>query len=372
MHIRDYLNDIPLKALKTIADALDVDVEYRARIKLVNAVDRAFWDGGLVKRLTGELSPRHRFILSILAFSYKAGVPGHALARKAEKLEGMRKQEKLDVVHDLIRLSLVVGLAEDGDNHYFCPGGIAEQVRRLLIDAQPIATHAAAEFPQYSQPHLIEDIFSFLACVHKQALPLTLMGRVRKATLDRIFSGSPTCKNAELHFTHEHRDAFVVEYLRARGLVEFGRREVYTTPRLENWLALSATERTQDIVAFALKHIVHDSETIITLAGLFPEMETGTVFDTASLMAFLHGRTAAPGGEKRLGSRIRDLLAVLLNLGLLSSAGGFFTVNAAGAKFFGERGILPRRLSACTSSFSRISRSYSDRSSNRISDSLSN
>ena len=74
MYLRDYLHDMPLKALKTIALQLDVQVEYEARIKLVNAVDRAFWDGTLVDRLLKGLTGDHHRLLSIIVFSYDIGL----------------------------------------------------------------------------------------------------------------------------------------------------------------------------------------------------------------------------------------------------------------------------------------------------------
>ena len=74
MYLRDYLHDIPLKALKAIAKSLNVTVEYQARIKLINGIDRAFWDGTLVERLLQEFSDDHRCLLSIIAFSYDIGV----------------------------------------------------------------------------------------------------------------------------------------------------------------------------------------------------------------------------------------------------------------------------------------------------------
>ena len=93
MYLRDYLHDIPLKALKAIAQSLDVTVEYQARIKLINAIDRAFWDGTLTERLLNKLSNEHRRLLSIIAFSYNVGVGEKALIKKVEKVAGINRQK---------------------------------------------------------------------------------------------------------------------------------------------------------------------------------------------------------------------------------------------------------------------------------------
>ena len=102
MYLRDYLHDIPLKALKAIAGSLKVPVEYGARIKLINAVDRAFWDGVLTERLIRELPEDRKRLLSLLAFSYDAGVHERALVRKMERLSGMNRHTVQEHINKLI------------------------------------------------------------------------------------------------------------------------------------------------------------------------------------------------------------------------------------------------------------------------------
>ena len=83
MYLRDYLHDVPLKALKAIAKSLNVKVEYQARIKLINGIDKAFWDGTLVERLLKTFSDDHRCLLSIIAFSFDTGVGEKELLKKS-------------------------------------------------------------------------------------------------------------------------------------------------------------------------------------------------------------------------------------------------------------------------------------------------
>jgi len=339
MYLRDYLHDIPLKALKNIAEVLDIEVEYRARIKLMNAIDRAFWDGTLTERLIDELSEDHVGVLSIIAFSYRAGVPERVLTRKAERLGFPRNRKKnvRELVHELIPLGLVGGI-KDEENLFFCPEGVAEQVRKLLLIDDPTFREGESAASRFSPANLLEDIYSFLSSVNKQSLPLTLMGKVKKSALERIFGDSPTCRDDSLRFGVDRRNSFVMEYARERGLVRFGNREVRITPRLHGWLSLTMTERMHDIVSFALEHLLKDVYAVVSLAGLLRELQPEMRFGEAGLTRFLHTRTAAAGGEKRLGPRVRETLAVLNQLGILSVQDGGFSLTDPGMRLFrGEK-----------------------------------
>ncbi|MHB9030940.1 MAG: hypothetical protein ACYC9O_19395, partial [Candidatus Latescibacterota bacterium] len=113
MYLSDYLHDIPLKALKRIAGHLGVSVEYQARIKLMNAIDRAFWDGALIRRLTQDLTEKARLALSLVAFSYDAGVQESALLRKMDRLAGARRREVRDIMENLTLSALAGGLQRE-------------------------------------------------------------------------------------------------------------------------------------------------------------------------------------------------------------------------------------------------------------------
>ena len=132
MYLRDYLHDMPLKALKAIALRLEVEVEYEARIKLVNAVDMAFWDGTLARRLLKGLSGNHQRLLSIIAFSYDSGTSSKNLQKKFEKVTGTSRQETKQLLEDLIGYALVGALQRD-EVFYFCPRGVAEHVRAVFL-----------------------------------------------------------------------------------------------------------------------------------------------------------------------------------------------------------------------------------------------
>jgi len=340
MHLRDYLNDIPLKALKTVADTLGIDVEYRARIKLMNAIDRAFWDTSLTERLMEGLDSDKRLVLSIIAFSYSAGVTEQALVRKVERLTGMKRKDTLRLVDDLIPLALVGGIHEER-NVYFCPDGIAAQIRRKFIGDTVTPSGQTGRIPAFSPSNLLEDIYSFLASVYKDNLPLTLMGKVRKTSLDRIFNGSPTCGDNEPPWGQDHRNSFVVEYCRERDLVNYGRRSVSISPKISGWLSLTTTDRINDIVSYALTNRIQDAVTIITLSGILSEMERGYSFTAQDLAEFFDNRTEAPGGRKRLDARLRDVLTVLNQLGFFAYIDGRFVLIEAGERFF-RGGRLPQ------------------------------
>jgi len=337
MHLRDYLHDISLKALKIIADTLDISVEYRARIKLMNAIDRAFWDGALVESLMAEMPQNRRRVLSLIAFAYTTGVTEEQLEHKMDRLYAVSPTETLEHRSALIPQALIAGLGSD-QGIYFCPGGIAEQVRRIAFKDKSLFTERPDSPPVFSPPDMLEDIYSFLAHAYKNPLPLTLMGKVRKSALERIFTGSPTCADKELKLSCEKRGDFVISYLVDRGLVSFGRQEAVITSRHEEWLDLAATDRIGDITAFALVHVLKDIETIVAVNGLLTEIPTSARFDREQFIDFIDAATIAPGGKKRLESRLRTLLAFLSRLGLFFFMDGFYYLTVSGEKLFqGER-----------------------------------
>ena len=317
MYLRDYLHDIPLKVLKVIANSLNVTVEYQARIKLINAIDKAFWDGTLIGRLLNSLSDDQRHLLSIIAFSYDVGVSEKALIKKFEKITGINKLKIKKLIDDLLSLSLVGGIKGD-DTIFFCPRGVAEQIRKILIRDVIEPYNESYPIPSASPPNLLEDIFSLLSLVYKKDISLTLMGRIKKAVLDKAFSGSPTCSNTVQHFSEDYRNTFIIDYLKEKKLVSFDNRKVQTTKNLSGWLELSMTERFQDIVSYALSHTLHDDFTIIALTGLLVESTAGSRFDIKKLAYFFHSNTLSQGGFTRLESKVLSILNIFTQLGLFS------------------------------------------------------
>lgn len=340
MHLRDYLNDIPLKALKSIAETLGIDVEYRARIKLMNAIDRAFWDSAFIDRLIDTVSPSHQRVLSIVAFSYNAGVTEHAIVRKMERIEGLNRHRVVEIIHDLIPYALIGGIREES-GVYFCPEDLAVPIRSRFITEMFGPAGAPGYLPSYSPPNLLEDIYSFLAAVYKESLPLTLMGNVRKNSLDRVFNGSMTCEQERGGMNSERRDNFVVDYCRERGLIDIGRRDVVITKKLKGWLELSTTERVHDIVTYALNDKIQEASTIITVISLFSEMGAWRSFDASAMALLLDTGTAASGGVKRLEARIRDILAIFAQLGLLVYHESRYSLIETGERFF-KGGLFPQ------------------------------
>jgi len=333
MYLRDYLHDIPLKALKAIAYSLNVTVEYEARIKLINAIDKAFWDGTLVESLMNNLSDNHRRLLSIIAFSYHTGIGEKALIKKAEKVIGLHRNMTKRLIDDLLSQSLVGGIRGE-ENLYFCPRGIAEQIRKNCI--QDIISLPDDSLPAMnaSHPNLLEDIFSLLSLVYKEDISLTLMGRIKKSFLDTAFAGSPTCNDSPIHLPEEYRNSFVLEYLKRSGLIVFDHHKVCTSDKHSGWLELSMTERFQDIVFFALSHTLQDDFTILSFTGLLAEAPAGSCFNVRKLAHFLHTCTMSHGGFSRLESRVLTILKVLSQFGLFIYDDRGFIMSMTGERFF--------------------------------------
>ena len=332
MYLSDYLHEIPLKALKRIAGHLGVSVEYQARIKLMNAIDRAFWDGSLFSRLAQGLTDIARLILSIVAFSYDAGIRESALLRKMERLTGARRREVRDILDELI-LSVLVGGVKYEEPVYFCPRGIAEQARIILL--KDFVVPPSSEQPAFSPfPSLMEDIIALLAAAYREPVPLTQKKHIRRNVLEKTFAGSLTGKDAPEHFSAEHRDSFVTGYLSARNLMHLGDRSATVTPALDGWLGLSMTERIQDAVSFALMYVLGDIQTIVPFAGIISELPIGASFEPSVLAKFLHERTTASGNVSRLAGRIWQMASILNYLGLLLYREGRFVMTGAGSGFF--------------------------------------
>ena len=338
MYLRDYLHDIPLKALKVIAQSLEVPVEYGARIKLINAIDRAFWDGTMTERLLGKQTETNRRLVSFLAFSFDAGVNEKALVQKMEKICGIDSDAVITAVNELIPLALVGGVKQD-DNLLFCPKGIAGQVRKTFIAELLTLSGSTEPVPSTSYPNLPEDIFSFLAEAYKAGIPLTLMGKVKKTFLEKVFNGSITCTDTALQIPEDFRNTFVIDYLKNRNLIVFERRRARATGKLNGWLQLTITERYQDIVSFALARILQEDLSIIAFTGIIGETRAGSSITAEGLAHFLHDWTIAYGDYARLESRVEEILAVLYHMGLLSHKNGHFIMTEFGDHFFNGKSI---------------------------------
>ncbi|MFC1538890.1 helicase-associated domain-containing protein [Candidatus Latescibacterota bacterium] len=338
MHLRDYLHDIPLKALKSISDSLDVTVEYQARIKLINAIDRAFWDGTLIEKLINDLSDDHVRLLSIIVFTFEVGVAEKALIKKTEKVIGINKKIFRELLADLLSLSLVGGIKRE-NNIYFCPFGIAEQVRKLFVKDIINTNLESRSIPSESPPNLLEDMYSFLALAYKEDIPLTLMGKIKKTVLDKAFAGSQTCLNSGQSFTENKRNNFTIDYLKDRELVKIEKQKLKTTGKFFGWLDLSMTERFQDIASFALSKMLRDDYTIYSLTGLLAESPAGSRFDIGKIAYFLHANTMSGGGFSQLESKVRDVMNVFCQLGLFSFYEKNFILTMTGEQFFQNKTI---------------------------------
>ncbi len=338
MYLRDYLHDIPLKALKAIAKKLDVSVKYEARIKLINAIDHSFWDGTLVEALVKNFSSDHRVLLAIIAFSYDSGISERAFGRKMEKIAGVKKARLSELLDDLISVSLVGGIRGE-ESRYFCPRGIAEKIRKMFIRDSIAFPDESQPIPTASASNLLEDIYSLLALTYKDTISLTLMGKIKKTLLDRAFAGSPTCSDTRLHFSGDYRDNFIVDYLRKRELLAFEKRRAHTTNRLSGWIDLSMTERLQDITSHAMTTVLQDNFTIVAVTGLLMEIPAGTGLDVQTFAHFLHEKTMAQGGYARLESRMLHFLNILCLLGLFSYAQDRYVMTTTGKLFFTNKSL---------------------------------
>ncbi len=338
MYLRDYLHDIPLKALKAIAQSLEVPFEYGARIKLINAVDRAFWDGTMTERLLGEQTEINRRLISFLAFSFDAGVNEKALVQKMEKICGIESDAVRTAIDELIPLALAGGVKKD-DNLIFCPKGVAGQVRKTFINELLTLSGSAEPVPSTSYPNLLEDIFSFLAEAYKAGIPLTLMGKVKKTFLEKVFNGSITCTDTALRIPEDFRNTFVVDYLKNRNLIVFERRRARATGKLNGWLQLTLTELYQDMISFALARTLKDDLSVIAFTGIIGETRAGSSVTAEGLAHFLHEWTMAYGDYARLESLTKEILAILYHMGLLSHKSGHFIMNEFGDHFFNGKPI---------------------------------
>ncbi|MFA6472071.1 MAG: helicase-associated domain-containing protein [Candidatus Latescibacterota bacterium] len=333
MNLGDYLHDIPLKALKVIACSLGITVEYQARIKLLNAIEGAFWDGSLGIRLMHSLSEEQRRVLSLIEFSYDSGVHESVLAKKLEKLSGIRRRELNEIIGKLIGCALIGGVHGE-DPRFFCLRGNAETIRRIFIKEALKLPDEPVSAPPSSLPSLMEDIIAFLAEAYREELPLTMKGRLKRTSLERIFSGSTTGLDTPAFFSTENRDTLVIDYLRERGLLVFNHRFARVTPLLDGWLEMTVTERIQDVAAFALARILVDTFTINLFAGILGEIPAGTKLNPTEFAYFLHSGTMATGGFARLQTKITQLLSILSSLGLFVFENGMFILTLGGERFF--------------------------------------
>jgi hypothetical protein len=333
MQLSDYLHDIPLKALKAIAHSLGITVEYEARIKLMNAIDRAFWEGALGIRLLNSLSEEERKVLSIIAFSYEAGIQESALAKKLDKIAGARLTELKEILKKLVSYALIWGIQDD-DPRFFCLRGNGEEIRKTFIGGVLAPPEPEVQIPPSSFPTLMEDIIAFLAEAYRDEMPLTLKGRLKRSCLERIFSGSTTGLEAPQFFSPDNRNELVINYLRERGLLAFDHRSAQVTSLLGGWLGMRVTKRTQDVASFALTSILGDSSNIVPFVGILGEIPAGSVIDPSKLASLLHTGTMATEGFERFQGKISRQLGIFASLGLFIFRNGTFILTSAGERFF--------------------------------------
>ena len=333
MHLRDYLHDISLRLLKRIAVRLGITVEYQARIKLMNAIDRAFWDGALVSRLIGFLTDEERRVLSIIAFSFDSGVREEELAKKAGIRPGAGAPVLNGIIGEFILISLVAGVC-DSETRFVCPRGVAEQVRRILISGIVALKNPSKPVPPAPVPALLEDIYALLAAAYRAPLPLTLKGQIRKNVLERAFAGSPVGREQHSRFFAVHRDALVLAYLGERGILLYGPRTAYISPVLDGWLGMSMTARMQDIAAFSFRYFLSDGATMSPFVGILGELPAGASMNHADLALFLHERTTAAGTLPRLRTKTRQALCALEYLGLLRCEDDRYIMTETGERVF--------------------------------------
>lgn len=343
IYLRDYLHDIPLRLLKRIAEKTGASAEYGARIKLLNAVDRVFWDGSLVRRMVDSMPEEMRQVLSLVAFSFDAGIPEAVLLRKA----GLQAEQMGPILNELILSGLIGGFRRP-EMRYFSPRGPAEQVRAIFSRGVvvPPEDHKAA-LPPASFPALLEDICSLAAAAYREPLPVTLKGHIRKTVLDRIFTGSPITNDTEGSSFSPHRDEFVTGYLVKRGLMEFDGRAAALTQAFGGWINLGTSDRMQDIASYALELYLTDDSAIVPFVGLFGELVPGTVLDPDGLARFFHERTPASYPFTSLSPRIHTVLACIRHLGAFAVVEGRYVMTETGCALFrGETLPLERAVSS--------------------------
>jgi len=154
IHLRDYLHDIPLRLLKRIAERTGATAEYGARIKLLNAVDKAFWDGALVRRMVEAMPDETRRVLSLVAFSFDSGIQEATLLRKS----GLQPA-RIGPILDELTISGLIGGIRRPEIRYFTPRGPAEQARAILANGVVIGPEdQSSPVPPAPFPALLEDI----------------------------------------------------------------------------------------------------------------------------------------------------------------------------------------------------------------------
>ena len=338
MYLRDYLHDLPLRALKTIAENLGLSVAYNARIKLMNAIDRAFWDPLFLQRLVARLDNPHRLALSLVVFQYERGVSGKALVRKLERLTGSGREDIETVLDEIVVHALFAADNDDDGIRYRCPDEISVQLRVLFLEPLIMGPGDKAVSP-FPQPHLMDDLFSFLTAAYREPVQLTQKGTVRKTALERIFAGSKACGIPPDGLSTRLRNTLVVEYAEARGLVTFGHQSVTAASALGGWLALFPRERFADFVSFSLHRLLADETAVLVFAGILRDLAPGVRVSPDAIAKLLVERTMSIGGMSRLERRVRDAVAVLGRLGLMVFSDGRFTMTETGRMLFAGESI---------------------------------
>ena len=334
MYLRDYLHDIPLKALRAIGETLGVEVPYSARIKLMNAIDNAFWHEGFVTELVSGLDIGAQRLVVMLAFCFDSGVDTKSLTRRYDELSRGESGDIEQPMTRLVSLALAGLLHEEDGMSYFCPSDVAERIRIHAFESIMKLPPPSETSPASSAPNILEDVIALLAEAYRAPLPLTLTGQIRKLTLDRVFNGSLVSQDHSCPFADDERASFVTGYLVARGLIHFNRKTAATTPKLGGWLRMTMHQRYQDIVAYTLRTFFGSRYNTLAVYAVIREIQPGTVIPLDRLAAFLGRWTMMSGGEDWIAEHLDLFLTVLYHLGLLSMSPAGFVMTTTGHRFF--------------------------------------
>jgi len=331
MYFRDYLEDIPLKMLVRIAESLKIKAEYKARIKLINAIDKVFWNDLFLERLISELPEKHQNLLSLIAFSYSMRAPSFVIENKMHKLYGISKKNTHDILNDLMLFAFIGGVKKGDSEIYFCPSGLSENIRKYFLSTI-IKTSEKPVNTKTSSPDLFEDVVTFLASLYKEPAPVTQKGNIKKNTLERIFSGSPTCANGDSQISVEQRNSFINRYLESRELIKVYNDSACSSDKLHGWLDLSFSGIFNDILEFTLSDTIQDNYLISSFCGVLAESQTGTFFDLKEMASFFDINSLTPLNFSKIETRLTETSILMNKLGLMEFYNSGISLSTAGEK----------------------------------------
>ena len=301
MVLREYLSELSLDSLRSIAEEIGIEAGAKLTGKLVNAIDLRLFDRAYLKRSVRRLKEHEQRGLMRLILAGRSGLA--SVDGSPEEMRG------------LVRRGLAYAVGWQGRPvRYVMPEDVAESLSEYARD---LLRSELGFLPKEirvreSGSALVRDLFVFLSYADQYGIALTGQGRLYKRTVRKISERLEVREEPSEARETEYPPRFgiIVRYSYGRDLVEHVEGRLQSTKLFEQWLDFSESEKVEDLLAcewsFFGQHHSPVQTTIRILSALPPRQAVplAALLETAQRYG-----PVGHGGGSRFASQVRRIRA---------------------------------------------------------------